>query len=143
MEPNKKLVCCSCTIHPPGWTRGCWFPLASEHNENSREQLLNLHGCRVPCKLCLDFGPPKLSILSHKWCRCESKSNLMERSSRRLHVCEVFFFLVTMKIHGFVAVTIQTSKRWWKEEEACCILYAFWFGFYCFVFSPFSSFIGI
>ncbi|KAH8947691.1 hypothetical protein BDL97_11G055700 [Sphagnum fallax] len=25
----------------------------------------------------------------------------MERSSRRLHVCEVFFFLVTMKIHGF------------------------------------------
>jgi hypothetical protein len=47
-------------------------------------------------------------------------------------------------------LSIQTSKRLQKEAEAskestqaCCLFYAFWFGFSCFVFSSFSSFIGI
>jgi len=40
----------------------------------------------------------------------------MERSSRRLHVCEVFFFFVTMKIHGF-AVNTNKAKGGGKKRK--------------------------
>ncbi len=47
----------------------------------------------------------------------------------------------------WVCCQSKQSKRWWKEEEAskestqaCCIFYAFWFGFSCFCFFSFFLF---